>query len=79
MRYILFAHSEFYYAKGGGHDYLGSGNYVDSLVQYAKDHDFLAWWHVFDTVTRKIVAASRYQAYGIAESGWWEDGVDIYE
>lgn len=79
MRYILFAHSEFYYARGGAHDYFGSGEEADSLVKCAQDHDFLAWWHVFDTEDNKIVAASRYQAHGVDENNWWDEGVEIYE
>ena len=78
MRYILFADSEFYYASGGAHDYFGSGEEVDSLVKYAQEHDFLAWWHVFDTEERKIVAATRYQAHGVDED-WWDKEVEIYE
>ena len=78
MRYLLFAHSEFYYARGGAHDYFGAGEEVDPLVKYAQDHDFLSWWHVYDTTERKIVAASRFQAHGVDDENWWEDGVVIY-
>ena len=66
MRYLLFAGGDFYYAKGGGHDYIGSGDSVRPLVEDARDaEDFYAWWHVYCTVECKIVAGSRYQAHGV--------------
>lgn len=77
MRYILFAHSEMYYARGGSHDYFDSGNEVGTLVKCALDHDFLSWWHIFDTQERKIVAGTYYQAHGV-DGEWWGDGVEIY-
>ena len=56
MRYLLFG-GEFYYAKGGGNDFIGSGYVIDDIGG-AEDLDKFDWWHVFDTEDCKIVAAS---------------------
>lgn len=67
MRYLLFGKDEFYYASGGAHDYLGSGNSIDDLASSQAlivDGERIAWWHIFDTQNRKIVAGTKYQAHG---------------
>lgn len=66
MRYLLFGGKECYYAKGGGHDFLGCGKELDSLreSEVIKHGNGIEWWHIFDTVERKIVAGSKWQAYG---------------
>lgn len=77
MRYLLFGKDEFYYAAGGAHDYLGSGDSVDALVNSKvledEDGERICWWHVFDTETREIVAGTRYQAHSAPDI---KNGVD---
>ena len=65
-RYLLFA-GDSYYARGGFHDFRGSFPSLDDAMMEAKResseqpvHD---WWHIYDTLTRKCIAASIRQAY----------------
>jgi hypothetical protein len=57
-RYWLFA-GECFYARGGMHDFCGSYE----SIELAKQHAFYEWWHVWDTVDGKCVAASERQPF----------------
>jgi len=64
MRYLLFG-GECYYARGGAHDLLGSGNSSDDLIKSeALNARDIEWWHVYDTVERKIVCRSEAIPHG---------------
>lgn len=83
MRYILFAHSEICYYRGGSSGYCDSGNEVSSLVNSALTDDTLCRWHVFDTQEHKVVAGAtikhtRVGGKADVERVWWDEGVDIY-
>lgn len=67
MRYLLFGKDDCYYASGGAHDFMGAGESIDDLAKSEAimvGRYEIAWWHIFDTVYRKIVAVSECQAYG---------------
>jgi hypothetical protein len=73
MRYLLFAKNIFYYAAGGAHDYICASDDLESLIEYAVINkqldnyscfDGFAWWHIFDTNERRIVAGTTSQAHG---------------
>ena len=62
-----------YYPSGGWHDFRLS---CDTLEEAARAADELStgdgftidWWQIFDMEERRVVAQSRYQAYGAPES-----------
>lgn len=62
MRYILF-HGSDYYPDGGACDYGASGADPDELARLGVATDF-DWWHVYDTETKSIVAASDQRDIG---------------
>lgn len=57
-RYWLFA-GDTYYACGGMHDFQGAYK----SIELARQHAFFEWWHVWDTVDHKCVAASERQPF----------------
>ena len=69
-RYMLFA-GETYYGRGGVHDLIKSNDDLEFLTDQAKnlegnyilDSRHIQWWHIYDTETEKIVAATSSQAY----------------
>jgi len=58
-RYWLFA-GDCFYARGGMHDFCGEYESIELAMQHA----FYEWWHVWDTVDSKCVAASERQPHG---------------
>lgn len=73
--YLLFG-GQFYYARGGCHDYLACSDDLDQLVKVAKHiADITAskiysidWWHIVDSSNPvAIVAKSQDQAHGVDE------------
>jgi hypothetical protein len=67
MRYLLFGSDDCYYAQGGAHDLLGSGDSLDTLLMsdcLKVGGECIAWFHVFDTQSGEIVAGSECQAHG---------------
>lgn len=71
MKYLLFG-GEFYYAKGGFHDFIISSDDLGTLIEPARKtaedtvchFESLDWWHIVDSETGKIVAGTESQAYG---------------
>ncbi len=66
-QFMLFG-GEFYYAKGGLNDWLGTFNSLEEALEYKKihfpGHSALDWFQVFDKESLEIVARSESYAHG---------------
>jgi hypothetical protein len=71
-RYLLFGSDESYYAKGGANDFIGDFHHISDAViegntrynfHHGNNH-YLDWFHVFDSVSRKICYKSANKPYG---------------
>ena len=70
-RYWLFG-GEYYYAKGGLHDFVTESNNLSQLNSHAQIienygeilYDTFDWWHIVDIKTMKILTGSTCQAHG---------------
>ena len=67
--FMLFG-GEFYYAKGGLNDWLGTFNSLEEAFEYKKiqypeyTYRELDWYQVFDKTSMEIVARSEHYAHG---------------
>jgi len=58
-RYLIFCGEEFY-PSGGMADYITSSDTYASAIEIIAIHntDSTGWWHIYDSNTHRIVAAS---------------------
>ena len=80
-RFVLLG-GESYYAAGGFNDFRSSHVTLSGALAEAarlensrRYGEAIDWWHVWDCVTKSIVAKSTSQAYGASDSGPTLDGV----
>ena len=71
-RFCLFGGHD-YYPLGGWHDFRLSRDTLEEAARAADelstgDSASVDWWQIFDLQERRVVAQSRYQAYGAPES-----------
>jgi len=71
-RYLLFGSEQAFYATGGANDFIGDFHHVsDAVIEgntrynfYHGNKHYLEWFHVFDSVSRKICYKSATKPYG---------------
>lgn len=67
FHYLLFG-GQNYYALGGAHDLIDDFASIDDASVEGSamlSEGGIDWWHVYDTVSKQIVARSSNQAYGV--------------